>query len=313
MSGITLIDAGYSTQLEKHINEKVNGHPLWTARFLVTNKEACINAHRDFIKAGSQIVRTNSYQASIDGFVKYMDMTSEKAFDVIKGSAELVKEAIRLENAAGHSGDVLVVGSIGPYGACQHDGSEYTGRYAPQVTPDFLKEWHRPRLEALISAGVKTFAFETFPCSYEALAVLELIKKYPEIRGWVSFTAKNELEISNGEKFSEAASSCWSTNPTQLMAVGLNCLKPELVAPLVKSLTTSSSKHPIIVYPNSGEDFDINKHDWVGVTSGKKVSDYVSQWLDLGVSYVGGCCRTDDRVVAAIAEEIRLWKAAKKV
>lgn len=29
---------------------------------------------------------------------------------------------------------MLVAGSVGPYGACQHDGSEYTGKYVDNMT-----------------------------------------------------------------------------------------------------------------------------------------------------------------------------------
>jgi len=28
----------------------------------------------------------------------------------------------------------MVAGSVGPYGACQHDGSEYTGNYVDHMT-----------------------------------------------------------------------------------------------------------------------------------------------------------------------------------
>ena len=33
---------------------------------------------------------------------------------------------------------MLVAGSVGPYGACQHDGSEYTGKYVENMTIQVL-------------------------------------------------------------------------------------------------------------------------------------------------------------------------------
>lgn len=54
--------------------------------------------------------------------------------------------------------------SIGPYGAHLHDGSEYTGQYASDVTKDVIKNWHRARLDAVIEAGVDALAIETVPC-----------------------------------------------------------------------------------------------------------------------------------------------------
>ena len=57
----------------------------------------------------------------------------------------------------------LVAGSVGPYGACLHDSSEYTGSYVDHVTPEELKAWHRPRMAALLEAGAHLLAIETIP------------------------------------------------------------------------------------------------------------------------------------------------------
>ena len=80
-------------------------------------------------------------------------------------------------------GHVLVAGSVGPYGACLGDGSEYTGAYlqvglidtpiqikhvpTKGMTREELEEWHRPRMEALIGGKVSLLALETMPGSLE--------------------------------------------------------------------------------------------------------------------------------------------------
>lgn len=84
----------------------------------------------------------------------------------------------------------LIVGSIGPYGAYLHDGSEYTGAYESSISTTTLKEWHRPRVKALIEAGVDLLAFETIPCKTEAVILIELIKEYPNAKTWLSFSCK---------------------------------------------------------------------------------------------------------------------------
>ena len=83
-----------------------------------------------------------------------------------------------------------MAGSVGPYGAMLHDGSEYTGIYPPNVTHELLREWHRPRLDALLEAGADLLAFETIPCSMEALALISLLKEYPQARAWLSFSVR---------------------------------------------------------------------------------------------------------------------------
>ena len=53
------------------------------------------------------------------------------------------------------------------------DGSEYRGDYG--VTLDFLKDFHRPRMQ-ILAENTEVFAFETIPCILEAEAIIDLIK-----------------------------------------------------------------------------------------------------------------------------------------
>ena len=90
-----------------------------------------------------------------------------------------------------HSGHPrIVAGSVGPYGACQADGSEYTGSYIPSMTQSDLVTWHRPRLETLAGAGIRVVALETLPALSEALALLELLREFPDLKAWVTFSCK---------------------------------------------------------------------------------------------------------------------------
>jgi S-methylmethionine-dependent homocysteine/selenocysteine methylase len=56
--------------------------------------------------------------------------TKEEAKDILKKSVQIAKDAVNRSNK--HSR--YVAGSIGPFGACQCDGSEYSGSYCDQMT-----------------------------------------------------------------------------------------------------------------------------------------------------------------------------------
>lgn len=84
----------------------------------------------------------------------------------------------------------LIVGSIGPYGASLHDASEYTGEYANDVTQETMRNWHRPRMETLVEAGVDILALETIPCAAEAEMLVEMIKDYPQVKAWLCFSCR---------------------------------------------------------------------------------------------------------------------------
>lgn len=98
---------------------------------------------------------------------------------------------------AGIEYNVQVAGSVGPFGAFLHDGSEYTGIYCDKYSEQALIDWHRPRIEALIEGGVDILALETLPCTKEALALLRLLKEYPSTKAWISFSIKVCTSFSN--------------------------------------------------------------------------------------------------------------------
>ena len=183
-TNVMVLDGGFSTQLAVHVSDKIDGDPLWTSKFLFSNPEAIYKTHLDFLRAGSNIIETNTYQASIDGFIKYLGKSKEESISGIKKAVLLAKRAVNdykeeMKNAQAPNSEPLVAGSIGPYAAYLHDCSEYTGgSYAHIESMDSIVEWHKPRLEILINSGVDLLAIETIPCAREAEALVGLLKQY---------------------------------------------------------------------------------------------------------------------------------------
>jgi len=95
----------------------------------------------------------------------------------------------------------LVAGSVGPYGAALHDGSEYTGDYAEGVTAAELARWHRPRILALLGAGVDLLAFETIPARVEAQVLVDMLAEFPDTRAWLSFSCRVNLSFCQLDSF----------------------------------------------------------------------------------------------------------------
>ncbi|PSN37795.1 hypothetical protein C0J52_13361 [Blattella germanica] len=287
---IHILDGGFSTQLHSHVNDPVDGTPLWSASFLHTNPDAVIKTHLDFLRAGAQILMTNTYQASIDGFMKHLELSNEESFQLIKKAVDLAKAArslymTEIEDCSG---------SVGPYGSSLHDCSEYTGSYVDHVSRKEMIDWHRPRIQALLEAGVDVLAFETIPAQAEAEAL-------------------DEFHICHGEKFQDVAQKCWDLNPTQILAIGVNCVNPKYVSSLLKNINMGREENPIplIVYPNSGENYDLQK-GWIDREKCCPVETYIQEWLDLGVTYIGGCCRTYASDIVKIKDEVNKWVEKKE-
>ncbi|CAH2000058.1 unnamed protein product [Acanthoscelides obtectus] len=92
---ITVLDGGFATQLSCHVNDPIDGDVLWSSRFIATNPEAVIKAHLDFLRAGADVIITNTYQSDVDLYAKYLNITRDEAYNLIKKAVELAQIAVK--------------------------------------------------------------------------------------------------------------------------------------------------------------------------------------------------------------------------
>jgi homocysteine S-methyltransferase len=85
----------------------------------------------------------------------------------------------------------------------------------------------------------------------------------------------------------------------RLFAIGFNCCDPGQVLTAVEEVRKVCRDLPIVVYPNSGETWDGERHCWGGERTELTV-DQIAGWLGMGVVGVGGCCRVDAAMVAKL-------------
>jgi homocysteine S-methyltransferase len=288
-SETVVLDGGLATQLEAQGHDLASS--LWSARLLIDNPEAIVEAHRRYFEAGARIAITASYQASFDGFAS-CGIDRSRTEELLRRSVSL---AMRARDAASGEGARWVAASVGPFGAAMADGSEYRGRYGLSVGQ--LRRWHRPRLAVLADAGADLLALETVPCLAEVEALLA------EIDGsgtacWLSLTCA-EGRTRAGEPATEAFE--MARDVAEVVAVGVNCTSPADVAELVTSATLISGK-PAVAYPNSGERWDSTSHSWSGAAT--FADGQVEDWVTRGARLVGGCCRVGPAEIRSVAARV---------
>lgn len=293
---IMIIDGAMATELENYgcnLNDR-----LWSAKILMENPELIKQVHLDYFKAGADCAITASYQATIEGY-RERGLSDKEAADLIKKSVQIAIDARdefwgETENQKNRP-KPIVAASVGPYGAFLADGSEYRGDYL--INEEELIAFHRERIRILVEAGADILACETIPCLMEAKAITRVIKEFPEIHAWISFSAKDELHISNGEKIADCVE--WLNGEKQVAAIGINCSSPDFIDSLIKEIKGKTSK-PIIVYPNSGEEYDAKIKQWNEVASCNQFSISTQRWYEEGAKIIGGCCRTKPEDIRAL-------------
>ncbi|XP_068124109.1 uncharacterized protein [Hyperolius riggenbachi] len=252
---VTLLSGGLSTELEA-AGLLIEGDPLWSARLLHTNPQAIKNVHTSYLKSGSEVLSTATYQASIKGFMQHLGANVDEAAKLFHVAVNLAKEAAEEFNMQSkEKRNIIVAGSIGPYGAFLHDASEYTGSYTRDMSIEEFKDWHRVQMQHLVSAGVDLFALETIPSQKEAEALIQLLREFPNTKAWLSYSCQSASSTSFGDKFEEAVKVATATH--QLVAIGVNCCSPDLISSILSSANKSCSLDTDwIVYPNSGEEWN---------------------------------------------------------
>ena len=298
---VFILDGALGTQIQK------NGHDvndsLWSAKFLNEDTSVIKEVHKQYLEAGADCIITSSYQASIEGFLK-KGFSKEKAIELIKLSINIAKEARDefWETFEDKQTRVkpLVAASIGPYGAYLADGSEYSGDY--KISDEELKDFHKKRLEIIVETNPDILACETIPLLKEAKIISDLLKQYPHITSWITFSAKNENYTNAGDDIKE----CMTYLNTQehISAVGINCTAPQYIPMLIENIKSVCSK-PIVIYPNGGSRYNPITKLWErGELSAQDFAKLAYLWYTKGATVIGGCCETTPNEIEYIRKTL---------
>ncbi|CAF3445821.1 unnamed protein product [Rotaria sp. Silwood1] len=104
----------------------------------------------------------------------------------------------------------------------------------------------------------------------------------------------------HGEPIEEAAASVCLKSPDQIIAVGVNCVHPDTVVPLIKQM--NKIDRDFIAYPNAGVTWDAEKQ--VFNSQGQSIAPFIPSYIDAGLKYVGGCCNVNPSQIRAIRDII---------
>jgi homocysteine S-methyltransferase len=287
---VLVTDGGLATELEARGHDLSDA--LWSARLLMDAPGEITAAHLAFFRAGAVIATTASYQASFDGFAA-RGLDRARAAALMRRSVELAGQA-RAE-LAGDGVTRWVAASVGPYGAALADGSEYRGRYGLTVAE--LTAWHRPRLEVLAAVGADVLALETVPDADEAEALLAAIAGLG-LPAWLTYSIDGDRTRA-GQPLADAFAV--AAGAPEVVAVGVKCCAPADVPGAIATAAAVTGK-PVIVYPNSGEDWDAGRRAWAGRP--QSAAGQPGRWMAAGASIVGGCCRVSPADIAQIARTV---------
>lgn len=283
-------------------------HKLWSALCLIENPQLIYNIHLDYLRAGSDILTTSSYQASIQGLMETLGSDENEASEILRTSVFLAQKARETfwrelsEKERSSRTPILVGGDIGPYAAYLADGSEYNGQY--NIDQSELENYHRRQISVLRSADCDFLILETIPNYIEVKALLNLLEtEFSDMTAYLSVTTQNGINLTDGTPLENVAKLCQASE--QILAIGVNCSSPYLISKALTCMRRRTDK-PFVTYPNSGEVYDGSSKTWQKAQEKEEsLQNNTLKWIEMGAKIVGGCCRTTPKDIATLSKSLK--------
>jgi S-methylmethionine-dependent homocysteine/selenocysteine methylase len=290
--GLVLLDGGMGQEL---INRNASGQGvLWSAKALFDNPAAVQAVHEDYIRAGADIITTNSYACIRNNFEP--EGLLNRLGEMNQLSAMLARQA---RDKVGKK--VLIAGSMGPQ----------RGSYRPDLVGSYDETYALYREQAeFLAPMVDLFICETLSSIKEASAAVAAANSTGK-PVWLSWSIEDsgEARLRSGEPLKEA----WDDiDGTGVSAVLLNCAPPEAISKVLPELV-SLSNIPVGAYANAFTPIP-EKWDYHGEQSippsrtdvtPEAYAGHAAGWLGAGARIIGGCCEVGPAHIAQLDKALR--------
>lgn len=232
----------------------------------ITHPDILVRIHSDYVKAGSDMVLTNTFGANR---LKYA--SSPYTLE------EIIKAAI--DNAKASNAQYIGL-DIGPTGKLLKPMGDLSFEEAYSVFKEVVELGSR--------YGADFVHIETMSDTYEIKAAILAAKENCNLPVFATMIFDEKGRLLNG---ADIKSAICLLDGLKVDALGINCgLGPEQMVPIVEEIVGYTSL-PIVVKPNAGlpiQDGDQVRYD----VTPDKFAQAMDKLIDLGVSIVGGCCGT---------------------
>lgn len=241
--------------------------------------------HTEYLEAGAQILRTNTFAAN--SFC--MDRSKEQIEETLRSGVRLAREAVAAWRArTGETKEVYIAGDIGQIPCDALAQKDTLCREYEEICRIFLEE------------GVDFFVFETFSEMEELLPAIKMIGEQAFIT--VQFSV-NQFGYSNAglsaKKLLQRAGEI-----KEIDAVGFNCgVGPSHMYRILQTLYKPADKF-LTALPNAGYPQMVTGRMIFTGDNREYFVDRMQQMIALGVDMAGGCCGTTPEYIADLAGKL---------
>ena len=249
----------------------------------LTNPDLVREVHDEYLKAGAEIIETNTFGATRHKLQPYG--LESKVRDINIAAVRIAREAA--------SDKAFVAGAIGPLGL----------RIEPfgPTSFDEAKEMFQEQVEGLLDGGVDLFVLETFS---ELSVIEQAIRAVRELSD-LPIVAQMAIQMDGNTTFGTSPEIFTSRlDELDVDVIGLNCgMGPNHVLNALEKMRPLTTKK-LSAQPNAGLPRDVQGRQFY-MGSPDYMAEFSRRFVQAGAKFVGGCCGTTPTHIKLISEAIR--------
>src|SRR5262245_35219361 len=249
----------------------------------LSNPDLVREIHTEYIRAGADIIETNTFGATAHKLQQYGLEGSLHEINAL--AAKIAREA---------AGDrAYVAGAIGPLGLRIEP-------YGP-TSFDEAREMFKAQAAGLLAGGVDLFCLETFSDVSEIRQAISAVRELcdlPIIAQMTIMTDGNTMFGTTPELFSERLDE-WGAD-----VIGLNCgVGPAIILSALEKMREMTKKK-LSAQPNAGLPRDVQGRQFY-MCSPEYMSKFAKRFIQSGAKFIGGCCGTTPAHIKLITDAVR--------
>ena len=254
----------------------------------VTQPDLVAEVHQEYVRAGADIVETNTFGANRIKLGSFG--LAERLHAINEQGAKIARHAAREQ--------AYVAGAIGPLGI----------RIEPwgKTGVDEARGYFREQAKALVDGGVDLFILETFRDLNEIGAAIDAVRSVSQLPIVAQMTTEedgNTLDGTPPERFTPELERRGAT------VIGVNCAVGP--APMLDTIERMAAvtKRRLSAQPNAGQPRDVEGRN-IYLCSPEYMASYARRFIMHNVRMVGGCCGTTPEHIRQIKAAVRAMAPA---
>ncbi len=248
----------------------------------LTQADLILAIHREYVKAGADIIETNTFGATRTKLQHYG--LEDKIREINLAGVSLAREA------AGER--AFVAGAIGPLGIRIEP-------YGPTSAGE-AQELFREQASALLEGGVDLFVIETFSDVAEIQQAIKAVRSISDLPIVAQMTIQNDGNTSYGtspELFTKRLDE-WGAD-----VIGLNCsVGPHAMLSALEKMHEVTDRK-LSAQPNGGMPRQFEGR-LIYMASPDYMAKYAKRLIQSGAKFIGGCCGTTPKHIKEIANAV---------